>query len=65
VTDDLGHAYCPVESRCIHCDCRPWGAWAKEPCGTNALSGSPMSPEEFEQGFRLYAEAMRIAGGEQ
>lgn len=58
MSDDLGHYY-GEEGRCLKCDCRPWGAWAKEPCGATELSGPPMSPEQFETGWRLYAEAMR------
>ena len=34
------------EGRCYYCDCRPWGEWAKYPCGggdrdeTRYLDGS-------------------------
>jgi hypothetical protein len=27
------HAFDPEEDRCWYCDCRPWGVWAKYPCG--------------------------------
>lgn len=62
MSDDLGHYY--IDDRCVSCDCRPWGAWAKEPCGAAQLSGPPMSPEQFEAGWRIYSEAMNIAEGE-
>lgn len=58
--DNLGHQY-GNEDRCWHCDCRPWGRWAKLPCGidpkTVDISQGDVNKhsEEFFQGFIAYA----------
>ena len=49
------------EDRCYNCDCRPWGRWAKLPCGidpkTVDISQGDVNKhsDEFFQGFLAYA----------
>ena len=64
MSNDRQHTY-NEQGRCMWCDCRAWGAWAKEPCGATELSGPPMTAEQFTAGWRLYAEAMEIAGADE
>lgn len=58
---DLGHSYTD-DDRCINCDCRPWGKWAKLPCGEGwdqeVHRGDPVAEANaFFYGFLAYAMA--------
>ena len=58
---DMGHYYDSETDRCIECDCRPWGRWAKLPCGidpkTVDISQGDVQAhsDEFFKGFIEYA----------
>lgn len=38
------HQFDPVDARCWHCDCRPWGRVAQWPCGTK-VPREPIGPD--------------------
>ena len=45
---DQSHYFGP-EDRCMWCDCRPWGAWAQIPCGSDQTPPQ-MTFEQFQAG---------------
>jgi hypothetical protein len=52
------------ESRCVFCDCRPWGHWYDYPCGADpkTLPGTEVW-ERYEDGTeRTFINGVEVAG---